>query len=546
MWKAERLASNTVMVLVPSISLVSQTRKEWNAQLRDDIVELCVCSDETAGKQDDSIQYNVKDMLFPATTDVKIIRKFLKHKTNKLKVIFSTYHSAHVVAEAMNSRGIKAIDLGIYDEAHRTASTGSMFSYALSNSNIKINKRLFMTATPKHYKISKDKLEKLGDDIKIVSMDNEKLYGSVVYRMSFKEAVDRGLIVPLKVVVSMVTRQDVAEWIADKEAATNVKGEDINVKWVVGQIAHAKARKKFGITKSISYLSRISQAEDYASDTPRGLKNFVKNIETYCASSNQNSTEREAVLRSFADSPYADIANARCLTEGVDLPSVDMVMFVHPRKSHIDIVQAVGRPMRLAPGKKCGYVLVPLYVDQQKGETFEEAVERTSQETLVDVINAVREHDEDLTAIIQQLRRARGESDRPYSPRILKDKIEFIGPRVKLKTLEKAVTTLIVNKLASPWEENYGRIVAYQKKFGRGKFPVRGEKGWDRESSWLSTQRAQKNKGVLDPRREALLDKIGMVWDVGDEMFRIGVELFKKFGDVPRGFKIPKGTKIEV
>jgi predicted helicase len=473
MWRDGHLPNNTVMVLLPSISLVSQTRKEWNAQLPKDIVELCVCSDETAGKQDDSIQYNVRDMMFPATTDPKIIRKFIKHKTNKMKVIFSTYHSANVVANAMKVRGVKAIDLGIFDEAHRTASTGSMFSFALSNSNIHINKRLFMTATPKHYKISKERLAKLGDDIKIVSMDNEKIYGPVVYRLTFKEAVERGLIVPLKVIVSVVTKAEVAEWIQDKDAATNVKGEDINVKWAAAQIAHAQARKKYGITKSISYLSRIAQAEDYASDTPRGLKNYVdKNVETYCASSNQNSSEREAELRAFAEAPYADIANARCLTEGVDLPSVDMVMFVHPRKSHIDIVQAIGRPMRTAPGKKFGYVLVPLYVDQQAQETFEEAVERTAQDGLVDIINAVREHDEDLTAIIQQLRRERGEG-KPYNPRILKDKIEFIGARVKLDTLKKCVTTMIVDRLTTTWDEMYGALKAYQAKHGKGTFPNR-------------------------------------------------------------------------
>jgi len=552
LWIAERLNQkhvlkyNTVIVLVPSISLVSQTRKEWNAQLPNDIVELCVCSDDTAGKQDDSIQYNVKDMMFPATTDAKIIRKFLKHKTSKLKVIFSTYHSTPVIAKAMKVRGMKPIDFAIFDEAHRTASTGGMFPFALDNKNIKINKRMFMTATPKHYKISKEKLAKLGNDIKIVSMDNVKLYGPVIYRMSFKEAVDKGLIVPLKVIVSVVTRQDVAKWISEKDAATTVKGEDINVKWAAAQIAHAQARKKYGITKSISYLSRIAQAEDYASEGPRGLKNYVGNkLETYFASSNQNSSEREAVLRSFADSPYADIANARCLTEGVDLPSVDMVMFVHPRKSHIDIVQAIGRPMRTAPGKTCGYVLIPLYVDQQAQETFEEAVERTSQDGLVDIINAVREHDEDLTALIQQLRKERGEG-KPYNPRILKDKIEFIGVRVKLATLEKSISTVIIDKLTSPWEENYGRIIAYQKKFGKNMFPSRGEKGWDREASWLGGQRQAKKNCALDPRREALLDKIGMVWDISDEMFAVGVQLFKMFGDVPRSFKIPKGTKVEV
>lgn len=472
MWNAGMLKSNTVIVMVPSLSLIQQTRRDWNRELNGHIVEMCVCSDPTVAKNNnDVIGNDRKDMPFPVVTDYKIVRKFLRYKTGCLKVIFSTYHSIPVVAQALKCRGIKPIDLAIYDEAHRTAGTGSMFNFSLDDKNIKIRKRLFMTATPKHYKISKERLAKLGDDIKIISMDNEKVYGKVAYRMTFKEAVDRGIIVPLKVIVSMVTDQMISDFMEEK-GYTNVKGEDIDIKWVAAQIAHAQARKKYGIKKSISYLSRISQAEEYANSPTRGLKNFLrKEAETFHVSSQQNSYEREGVMAEFRDAPYADISNARCLTEGVDLPSVDMVVFVHPRRSHVDIVQAVGRPMRTAPGKKVGYVLVPLHVAQGKGESFEEAVERTAQEGLVDIINAVREHDEDLTAIIQELRRKRGEG-RPYNPRILKEKIEFIGPKVKLKTLEKSITTVIIERLTTTWDENYGALLAYQKKHGVGTFPV--------------------------------------------------------------------------
>lgn len=526
--KEGMLPNSTIMVLVPSLSLVQQTRKDWLREMREDMLDMCVCSDPTVAKNnDDLIGNDPKQMPFPVVTDYTVIRKFLRHKTGKLKVIFSTYHSAPVVARALDCRGIKPLDLIVYDEAHRTAGN-SQFGFTLKDENIRVNKRLFMTATPKHYKISKKRLKKMGDDIEVFSMDDPKVYGNVAYRMSFKEAVDRGIIVPLKVVVSLITDQMIADYMNEK-AFTNVKGENIDLRWAAAQIAHAQARKKFGIKKSISYLSRISQARDYAEHPTRSLKNYLRRgFEAYHVSSQQNSSERANILKEFAEAPYADISNARCLTEGVDLPSVDMVVFIHPRRSHVDVVQAIGRPMRTAPGKKCGYVLIPLHVQQGKGESFEEAVERTSQDGLIDIINAVREHDEDLTAIIQAIRQKIGEG-KPYNPSILKDKIEFLGPRVQLKTLKNAITTTMIDKLSTPWDENYGRIVAYQKKYGKGKFPALGEKDWYTEAKWLTRQRMLYGKGILSPSRIERLEQINIVWDILDEAWEFGFSLAKKY-----------------
>lgn len=544
--KEGMLPNSTIMVLVPSLSLVQQTRKDWLREMREDMLDMCVCSDPTVAKNnDDLIGNDPKQMPFPVVTDYTVIRKFLRHKTGKLKVIFSTYHSAPVVARALDCRGIKPLDLIVYDEAHRT-SGNSQFGFTLKDENIRVNKRLFMTATPKHYKISKKRLKKMGDDIEVFSMDDPKVYGNVAYRMSFKEAVDRGIIVPLKVVVSLITDQMIADYMNEK-AFTNVKGENIDLRWAAAQIAHAQARKKFGIKKSISYLSRISQARDYAEHPTRSLKNYLRRgFEAYHVSSQQNSSERANILKEFAEAPYADISNARCLTEGVDLPSVDMVVFIHPRRSHVDIVQAVGRPMRTAPGKKCGYVLIPLHVQQGKGESFEEAVERTSQDGLIDIINAVREHDEDLTAIIQALRQKIGEG-KPYNPSILKDKIEFLGPRVQLKTLKNAITTTMISKLSTSWDETYGRIVAYQKKFGKNKFPSTVEKGWETESTWLTRQRTLHGKGQLSASRIQRLESIGMVWDIRDEAWEFAYSLaekyLKKYGDIPvQAVIMPDGT----
>jgi len=328
-----RIKPKTVLVLVPSITLVQQTLEEWsrNNSWGNKFTYICVCSDSRVadGIHEDSIQLKASDVDFPVDTNPHIIRKFLERKTDQIKVLFSTYQSSDVVIEA--SKGLEPYDIAIFDEAHKTTGPqGGLFAVCLSETNIRISKRLFLTATPRHYDIRhKDD----NGDFKVVSMDDAEIYGPRAYTLTFGEAAKRGIICDYKVVNSVFDGNEISQFSLD-HGITLVEGDTIGARWVANQIAIERAIKKTGAKRAITFHSRISSAKEFSSDTPRGIKQFLPDFNSFHVSGSQNSSERKQVIRAFREAPKAIITNARCLTEGIDIPAVDMVAFVDPRCAH--------------------------------------------------------------------------------------------------------------------------------------------------------------------------------------------------------------------
>ncbi|MDP2430816.1 MAG: DEAD/DEAH box helicase family protein [Pseudomonadota bacterium] len=210
LWAAEQRDCRALLVLVPSLALLRQLLHEWLRETRwDNLAYLCVCSDPTVSKGVDDFFVHQADLDFPVSTDSAAVQRFLAQPFGGIKVVFSTYQSAHVVAEGLptDADGEKAaFDLGIFDEAHKTASrTGTQFSFALDDANLPIVKRLFFTATPRHYDIRKKDQE--GDSELVYSMDKPEIYGPVAHTLSFAEAARRGIICDYKVVISVVTSE---------------------------------------------------------------------------------------------------------------------------------------------------------------------------------------------------------------------------------------------------------------------------------------------------------------------------------------------------
>ena len=197
-----------LLVLVPSLALVRQLLHEWLKETAwKRFTFMCVCSDPTVAKGADDLVVHQADLDFPVTTESVIVSRFLGKAFDGIKIIFSTYQSAQVVAEGLlvGADGVRqTFDLAIFDEAHKTASReGTRFSFALEDTNLPIRKRLFFTATPRHYDIRKK--DKEGDNALVYSMDKPKIYGPVVHTLSFAEAARRGIICDYKVVISVVT-----------------------------------------------------------------------------------------------------------------------------------------------------------------------------------------------------------------------------------------------------------------------------------------------------------------------------------------------------
>ena len=528
LWAAEAQDPKTVLVLVPSLALLSQSLPDWCKQTSwgKRFRYLCVCSDASVdrpAKDADEYALNQTDLEFTVTTDAKEVKKFLGLNKDGVNVIFSTYQSAEVVAAGLKGQ---TVDLGIFDEAHKTTGDKEgLFAFGLSDKNIRIKKRLFLTATPRHYKLNKR--DKDGD-FQVVSMNDEAVYGKVSYRLPFSAAVAAGIIVPYKVIISISLNKEVdAELL--RLGSTRVRRDEIQAKWVANQIALKRAIEKTGASKIITFHSRVNLAEEFAGDSARGFQEHVKGFDVFHVNGGQNAADRKALLEDFKASPRGLITNARCLTEGVDVPAVDMVAFVDPRKSKIDIAQAAGRAMRQskATNKKLGYIVVPLFIEQKKGETEAEAFTRAGFDEVAEVLGAMLESDDDLVDTIKELQEARGRGDK-FNPRQLHEKIEVIGPAINLDKLTQSIDVEILDCLGVSWDRWFGLLEKFKSRHGHCRVPYGLVTDSLELGRWISNQR-QNNKRQLTAERIRRLDSIGFNWDPLTELWDEAFDALQKF-----------------
>ena len=546
LWAAERSESKRILVLVPSLNLLRQTLHEWAKWTNwgQRFRYLCVCSDQNVATSLDEIEIGPEDTDFPVRTDPSIVKKFLEAGVDNISVVFCTYQSAPVVGEAL--RNDKPFDFGIFDEAHKTTGLGgSRYTYALSDDNLPILKRLFLTATPRHYNIRKR--DKDGEFL-VVSMDDTTVYGRIAHRLTFGEAVKQEIIVPYKVVISIVDSDMIDNAVLDQSNVT-IKNEPIRAKWVANQIALKHAVEQHDVKRIITFHSRIAAAVAFASDSAEGIGFYLPSFQKFHVSGEQPTAVRDEQMMRFSQGKRAIITNARCLNEGVDVPSVDMVAFMNPRRSRVDIVQAVGRAMRTSnDGKTCGYVLIPLFLELRQGESLLEALERSDFSEIAKVLNAMRDNDNNLNDLIEQLSIDKGRTG-GFDESILNDKVEVLGFQIQLSELAASIRTRIVNELGSSWDERYGQLMAFQQAYGVCNIP----QNWPENiglAAWCSTQKIAKKNNSLSPERIAKLEQLGLQWtpeqSKWDEMFST-LTAYKQFhGDCNIDPQWQSNTELEV
>ncbi len=547
LWAAERHKCHTLLVLVPSLALVRQLLHEWLRETSwENLTFLCVCSDPTVATSTDDLIVHQADLDFPVTTESTSVRKFLTKQHDGVKVVFSTYQSAHVVAEGMPPStllrtGVGAdgekqpFDLGIFDEAHKTASrSGTQFSFALEDHNLPVRKRLFFTATPRHYDIRKK--DKEGDTELVYSMDRPEVYGRVAHTLSFAKAARDKIICDYKVVISVVTSGMVNDHML-KHGEVIVAGDVVKARQVALQIALQKAVEKYGVSRIFTFHGSVASARSFTSDDGEGIRHHLTDFRTLHVSGAMKTAEREDQMKVFRQASKAVISNARCLTEGVDVPAVDMVAFMSPRKSKVDIVQATGRAMRKSPGKEFGYVMVPLFLDMAANETIEAALHRTDFADVWDVLAAMKEQDDVLIDIIREMRENKGRTG-GYDESRFRGRIEVLGPSMSLETIRNSITAECIESLGVNWDERYGELLAYKFEHGDVNVPQRWQTGL---GVWLHQQRKYKNVGLLTEERMQRLNKIGIAWRPFDaaweEKFAALANYKLAYGD----FNVPKG-----
>ena len=415
-----------------------------------------------------SLNIDKSEVGFRIDTDPIIVRQFLERQTTDIKVIFSTYQSSPVVGEG--ARGLPPFDVGIFDEAHKTIGlAGSAFGYALSNENIRIKKRLFLTATPRHIDIRHRDKE---GEFRIYSMDDKTVYGPRAHTLSFGAAAQKGIICRYKVIISLIDKEMVDDF-TRKNGITLVEHDEISARWMANLIAVQQAIKKVDAKKIISFHSRIRLAEEFAKNEPRGIAYHLRDYEVRHVNGGQSSGERGEIIQSFAHAQRALLTNARCLTEGINIPAVDMVAFIDPRQSRVDITQAVGRAMRKPRGpttKTFGYIVVPVFAGMGEKDSLEDAIKSEKFDTVVDVLNALQEHDEELVDIIREIKERKGAGE-PFNPRRLNEKVEVIGPRVDLDRLTRSIEVEIADRIGSSWDEWFGWLMRFKAREGHCRVP---------------------------------------------------------------------------
>ncbi len=526
LWAAEAQDPKTVLVLVPSLALLSQTLPDWCKQTSwgNRFRYLCVCSDASVDRSAKEDEYALKqsDLEFPVTTDVNQVKAFVDGNKTGVNVIFSTYPSAEVVANGLKGQ---TIDLGIFDEAHKTTGPkDGLFAFGLSDENLWIRKRIFLTATPRHYDLRRR--DKDGD-FRTVSMSDEAVYGKVSYRLSFSAAVAAGIIVPYKVIISVTLKKEVDDELM-RRGTTLVRRNQVKAKWVAKQIALKRAIDQTKASKVITFHSRVKLAEDFAGEGAQGFSEHCKGFEIFHANGGQNAAYRKSLLDGFKSAAKGLITNSRCLTEGVDVPAVDMVAFVDPRKSRIDIAQAVGRAMRVsrATDKKHGYIVVPLFVEQEKGETEAEALSRSGFEDIAIVLGAMLENDSDLVDVIREAQEERGFGIK-FNPRKLNEKIDVIGPAIDLSELTRSIEIQILNHLGLTWDRWFGLLKKFHTENNHSRVPYSFIQDDEKLGIWVSAQRQRKIQ--LSQEQVDRLNSLNFSWDAITDKWEDGFLALQKF-----------------
>lgn len=505
LWVAERMQCKTVLLLVPSLALMRQVVHAWLGERA--VAYRCVCSDPSVVPEEDALVVTQADIDFPVTTDSQDVGRLLAAPSDTMKVVFSTYQSCGVIAAAM--KDLPAFDLGIFDEAHKTAGQADgLFALALNDQRLPINRRLFLTATPRHVRVREGATRET--DEPAYSMDSVDAYGEVAYRLPFSRAIADQIIADYKVVISVVTSTMVTDELL-RRGVVSIETTRVRARQVANQLALKAAVERYGVRRIFSFHSSVASAESFASSGPEGVANHLQGF--LCAHVNgaMAAGYREKIIREFANAPQALLSNARCLTEGVDVPGVDMVAFLSPRRSLVDIVQATGRAIRRTDGKSFGYVLVPLYVEHAREESIEDAVTRANFDDVWNILNRLREHDDLLAQSIDTMQTQRGEVG-GYDDSAFRQRVEICGPPVSLEELQRSITAACVDALGKPWMLRYGQLVAYFKRHGTCDIPIRS-KEYKVLATWIVAQRYERRKGRLTLEQIDLLDRIRFTWD---------------------------------
>jgi superfamily II DNA or RNA helicase len=536
----------TVAVLTPSLALIAQTLAVWVRNAERPLEALAVCGDETVT----DAAVSAEDIPVPVTTSSKEIAAWLRRPPGAgMRLVLCTHLSGRRLAEAVAATG--PADLVILDEAHHYAGRMDFPTrQILRPERLPCHRRLAMTATPREdLRMVQDNVD--GGTVPMVGMDDHSVFGPVLGDYPFARGIAEGYLKDYRILVIGIRDSETRAMLAQREIDYTDSPGGPSLQTVVAQTALSRTREQFGIKRVLTFHPRVETAAEFSrtlaatlSIAAPGQQNGLYRAHVH---GGMEQRLRERIIDRLRDvaGGWSVISNARCLGEGVDVPAVDAVLFAHPKRSAVDISQAVGRALRRAPETSGpAVIIVPLIVPEEGGEVGD--LEPGDYATLWHVVRALRAHDESLgTALDAQ--RQKDSISNPHLP----DKITVVLPPGTSSRFLTDLQLLLVRQTTSVWWEGYHAARAYHAEHGHLQVPAgfRTDTGI-RLGHWIAQRRHERRRGLLSRERTEALDALGMLWDLYGDAFtgklQAAVEYHAGHGHllVPPDYVTADGTRL--
>ena len=538
---ARQLQSRSIVVLAPTIILLTQLLQEWSVNMSE-FQYLCVCSDDTIDRENRRIAQEILSVLQQVTTDPQAIRIFLQTPA-PLKIVFATCQSFPLVKMACESISLsRHFDLAVADEAHHCAGwVGRPFS-AILDEKVRIANRLFMTATPRYITASKN-----GSLLKILSMDDNESFGPVLHKLSFSRALEQNLLSDYRIAVIAVHPDFYRE---ELNAAAKIRpsaDDDTNIfRYQACHIALADAMRQCDLRNVISYHNRVSAAKKFSRDFSEYVTLLPENkrptrpIWSEYISGDMEPRLRNGKLLEFGThNSHATnlLCNARCLTEGIDVPAIDGIIFVDPRKSIIDITQCVGRALRKTDTAKIATIVIPVFMRDDDNATL--PVYNSQYRAVWNVLQALGSIDDAMAQQLEDLQRYAGRDG--WEKSRLPQKVHQVNFSTIDQRLVDSLNIKIFKHSTATWDFMYGLLEKFSQREGNGQVPERHIEDGYHLGIWVRHQRRLHKQQKISERQAKLLEKIpGWAWQLRSSYFDRGISHYERFLATYKNANIPR------
>ncbi|WEH37848.1 Helicase associated domain protein (plasmid) [Streptomyces sp. AM 4-1-1] len=507
---AEHAGARRVLLVVPFLDLITQMIGEWRHVLGAEVLGrvVAVCSDQNVlRKHEPDLRRNGALI----TSDPAQLAALTADQSRI--TVACTYQSLPTLAAAHDEHRLPMWDLIVIDEAHRSVGRASK-AWAIIHSNTRIPafRRLYMTATPKIVASGSN-----AEDAAI-SMDDERIFGTVAHRLPFSKAIELGLLADYQVIVPVLTDKDLQS-AAQQQNYYQSGRAALSSRMLAIQVAVLRAAHQYGIRRMITFHTRVGDARWVANTLPHAVELLqpherpVRLLADYVSGTQPLDQRRKTVdrLRSDGDGLVV-IANAKIIGEGFDAPGVDAVAFFDPRSSAIDTIQAIGRALRRGrnAGPKTASIIVPVFLSP--GEDPESALETSAYAPVWQVIRALSAHDDGLALRLYELQKQSASAPSSQMERVLPDWLRVTGAPVP-HGFASAITVQTVRATPLSWKDYYGAAQAYREKHG----DLRVHQSWRTPDGinlgiWINGMRQKRKEGKLAPERITALNELDMIW----------------------------------